>query len=236
MSHTDSRTPGWQAMFEWLTAKTRRWRMKSLKPLGKTASASQLRLTLGDLNQGIAEALAGAFADADAVEVVEGNLLDLDCDAIISPANSFGDMSGGIDKAIDDFHHGAAQKAVMTAIAEQFFGELPVGSALVVEVPVRRFPFVVAAPTMRVPGSVIGTINAYLAMRAALVAVSRHNAGTGRPIRSLVVPGLCTGVGGMHASEAAEQMRAAYDSIVGGKWQEVFSPVMAPYALRRSKV
>src|SRR5262249_32291789 len=111
-----------------------------------------------------------------------------------------------------------------------------VGAALVVELPARRFPFLVAAPTMRVPGSVIGTINVYLAMRAALVAVLRHNAGMGRPVRGLAVPGLCTGVGGMHPVEAAEQMRAAYDSVVGGKWREVLSPVMAPYALRRSKV
>jgi O-acetyl-ADP-ribose deacetylase (regulator of RNase III) len=81
---------------------------------------------------------------------------------------------------------------------------------------------------------VIGTINAYLSMRAALVAVLRHNAGAGRPIRSLAVPGLCTGVGGMHPAEAAEQMKAAYDSVVGGKWREVDSPVLAPYALRRS--
>ena len=62
------------------------------------------------------------------VEVVHGNLLDLGCDAVVSPANSFGDMSGGIDKAIDDFHDGEAQRRVMAAIAEQFLGELPVGS------------------------------------------------------------------------------------------------------------
>jgi len=220
-------------MFQWLTAKARRWRMKTLKPLGTSATAG-LRLSLGDLDPETSAALAHAFADADAVEVVEGNLLDLECDGIVSPANSFGDMSGGIDKAIDDFHQGAAQKAVMAAIAEQFFGELPVGAALVVELSARRFPFVVAAPTMRIPGSVVGTINAYLAMRAALVAVLRHN--EGRAIRSLAVPGLCTGVGGMHPAEAAGQMRAAYDNVAGGKWRQVCSPVMAPYALRRSNV
>src|SRR5262249_50174070 len=168
-----------------LTAKARRWRMKTLKPFGNTASAAGLRLSVGDLVPGTAAALADAFADADAVEVVEGNLLDLDCDGVVSPANSFGDMGGGIDKAIDDLHQGAAQKAAMAAIAEQFLGELPVGAALVVELSAQRFPFVVAAPTMRVPGSVIGTINAYLAMRAALVAVLRHNARVGRSIRSL---------------------------------------------------
>src|SRR5438093_714396 len=128
------------------------------------------------------------------------------------------DMSGGIDKVIDDFHHGAAQRQIMAAIAEQFYGELPVGAALVVELPARRFPFVVAAPTMRTPGGVVGTINAYLAMRAALVAVLRFNATATKRIRSLTVPGLCTGVGGMPAKETARQMRTAYDNVIAGGW------------------
>jgi O-acetyl-ADP-ribose deacetylase (regulator of RNase III) len=203
--------------------------MKTLKPFG--TSAAGLRLSLGDLDPGVVRALADAFADVEAVEVVAGNLLDLDCDGIVSPANSFGDMGGGIDKAIDDLHHGKAQEAVRAAIARRFLGELPVGMALVVELSGRRLPFVVAAPTMRVPGSVAGTINAYLSLRAALVAVLLHE----KVIRSLAVPGLCTGVGGMHPAEAAEQMRAAHDSVIGGGWRQVVSPVQAPYTLRRPK-
>ena len=200
-------------MIRWLATKARRWRMNTLKSFGKSAPAPALRLSLCDRDAGVATALAAAFADVDAVEVVSGDLLALECDGVVSPANSFGDMGGGIDKAIDDFHQGAAQRAVMDAIAEHFLGELPVGAALVVELAARRFSFVVAAPTMRVPGGVAGTINAYLAMRAALVAVLRHNQGAGRPIRSLAVPGLCTGVGGMHPAEAAGQMRAAHDRV-----------------------
>jgi O-acetyl-ADP-ribose deacetylase (regulator of RNase III) len=217
-------------MFEAARAWIRRWRMTTLKPFDPT-TPGVLRLSLGDRSRRVAAALADAFAGAGAVEVVEGDLLDLSCDAIVSPANSFGDMSGGIDKAIDDFHSGVAQSAVRSAIAEQFLGELPVGAALVVELPARRFPFVVAAPTMRIPGSVSGTINAYLAMRAALVAVLRYNALGGRPIGSLAVPGLGTGVGGLDAAEAAEQMREAYENVVGGRWREVVHPVQAPYAL-----
>ena len=103
-------------MFDALKARIRRWRMKTLKPFGP-APAGALRLSLGDRSSAMAQALAEAFADVDTVEVVEGDLLDLGCDAIVSPANSFGDMSGGIDKAIDDFHRGAAQAALTAAIA-----------------------------------------------------------------------------------------------------------------------
>lgn len=216
-----------------LVATIKRWHMKTLKPFGKLASPPGLWISLGDLDPKIACALAESFANFDQVEVVQGNLLDLNCDAILSPGNSFGDMGGGIDKAIDDFHKGKAQKAVMAAIGEHFLGELPVGAALVVDLASRRFPFVVAAPTMRAPGSAVGTIHAYLAMRAALVAVLKHNACGRSPIRSLAVPGLCTGVGGMDPTEAAEQMKAAFENVIGKNWQKVISPAMAPFAFRR---
>src|SRR5262249_52728669 len=152
-------------MLEAVRARIRRWRMKTHKPFG-TCAPEALRLSLGDLNPQVARALAEAFDEVAEAEVVEGDLLDLACDAVVSPANSFGDMSGGIDKAIDDLHQGEAQRRAREAIAEQFLGELPVGAALVVVVPARRFPFVVASPTMRVPGRVAGGLNAYLAMRA----------------------------------------------------------------------
>jgi O-acetyl-ADP-ribose deacetylase (regulator of RNase III) len=211
--------------------------MKTLKPFD--GRRGELRISVGDLAPHVARALACAFDGAPDVEVVEGNLLDLRCDAIVSPANSFGDMSGGIDKAIDDFHHGEAQSRVREAIKDQFLGELPVGMALIVEVPGPSIPFVVAAPTMRVPASVVGSINAYLAMRAALVAVLLHNnnnnSSSKRKIASLAVPGLCTGVGGMHHDEAAEQMRAAHDNVVGEGWRRVVHPILAPYAMHRNR-
>lgn len=204
--------------------------MKILKP-AEAGPGPALRLTLGDSNPDVAAALADAFRGAGAVSVVEGDLLDMDCQAVVSPANSFGDMGGGIDKAIDDHLGGEAQRCVRAAIAERFLGELPVGAALVVVVRRGRMGTVVAAPTMRVPGRVGGTLNAYLAMRAALVAVIVHNSTAPEPVRSLAVPGLCTGVGGMPCAEAAGQLRAAYDNVIGGGWRRVAHPAMAPYPL-----
>jgi O-acetyl-ADP-ribose deacetylase (regulator of RNase III) len=218
-------------MLEPVVARIRRWNVKTLKPFGSMSNET-LRLSLGDVNASVTEAMVQAFTGIASVEVVCGDLLNLSCDAIVSPANSFGNMGGGIDKAIDDFHQGAAQAAVTRAIADQFYGELPVGSAVVVELPSSRWPFIVAAPTMRVPGSIQKTINAYLAMRAALVAVLRHSRHAERPIRSLAIPGLGTGVGGLDPADAAAQMRAAYDSVVGGKWKGVVTGAQAPFARR----
>jgi O-acetyl-ADP-ribose deacetylase (regulator of RNase III) len=142
-------------------------------------------------------------------------------------------MDGGIDQHIDQFYQGQAQRAVLARIAERFYGELPVGVATIIEMTSRRFPLLIVAPTMRVPGDDLsGTINAYLAMRAALAAVLDHNLGDNRRIGSVAVPGLGTGVGGMAPEESAVQMRAAYDMIVGGGWKQIQHPVQAPFVMR----
>jgi O-acetyl-ADP-ribose deacetylase (regulator of RNase III) len=206
-------------------------RMNVVKPLGRGRSPGLIRLSLCDTNLGVARGLAAGFENLADVEVIHGDLFNLNCDALVSPANSFGDMSGGIDQRIDNFYQGAAQRETMRRIAERFHGELPVGAATILKLDSRRFPFLVVAPTMRVPSRVSGTINVYLALRAALAAVIDHNRTDSSPIDSLAAPGLGTGVGGMSADEAARQMRAAYDMIVLEGWRSITHPIEAPFAL-----
>lgn len=69
-------------------------------------------------------------------------------------------------------------------------------------------------------------------MRAALVAVVRHNESGAEPIRTLACAGLGTGVGGLGYEDAAVQMRVAYDNVVGGEWREVVHPALAPFPMR----
>jgi O-acetyl-ADP-ribose deacetylase (regulator of RNase III) len=210
--------------------------MRTLKPFGRSVAEGLIRVSLCDRNPEVARALADAFHEVAGVEVREGDLLDLDCDAVVSPANSFGYMDGGVDKHIDRYYDGKAQEAVLALVAGRFYGELPVGSAAVLAMGTRRFPFLVVAPTMRVPGDdLAGTIHAYLALRAAFAAILDHHRGEARPIRSVAVPGFGTGVGRMPAEESARQMRAAYDMIVGGGWRAVLHPAQAPFVLRSEK-
>ncbi len=193
-----------------------------------------LKIALCDINADIVKAWAREFAGYGAVEIIEGSLLETDGPALVCPANSYGDMGGGLDKIVDDYFGGAAQSALMATIREQFWGERPVGVAVVIPMEHRRFPFLIAAPTMRIPGGIEGTINAYLAMRAVLVAILKHNQANEQPIYGVTVSGLGTGVGGLNANECAEQMRVAYDNVMRGGWERVVSPVMAPYAMRRA--
>jgi O-acetyl-ADP-ribose deacetylase (regulator of RNase III) len=168
-----------------------------------------MRLILCDLNEWMVAAWGEAFAGCPDVEVYEGDLLEMAADAYVSPANSFGDMSGGIDLDLRLRFGQQLEDAVQGAI-RNIGGMLPVGQALVVETGDGEVPYLVCAPTMEVPMHVAHTNNAYLAMRAALRAVERFNEKHPGAIQSIGVPGLCTGVGEMPPEVAARQMRAAY--------------------------
>lgn len=169
------------------------------------------KIILADLWEPLVRAWREAFSAFEHVVVHEGDFFAQDADALVSPANSFGIMDGGLDAAIRAQLGGHIESAVQRRIVEQHHGELPVGAAEIVPAGHPRWPFLVVAPTMRVPESVGQTLNAYLAFRAALLAISRHNQGPLARISSVVVPGLGTGIGAMDARRCAAQMRIALD-------------------------
>lgn len=188
------------------------------------------KLVLCDTSSVMMSALRTEFEDEKDVSIASKDILRCKCDAVISPANSFGDMGGGLDKYIDDYTNGAAQRHVTEMIRDLYYGELPVGSAIIVELGLRRLQYLIVAPTMRIPGNVSKSLNAYLAMRAALVATLKFNAEASSPIQSIASAGLCTGVGRMLPHESAHQMHVAYRSVVLGKWLNVLHPAQAPFA------
>ncbi|WP_008542051.1 macro domain-containing protein [Bradyrhizobium sp. CCGE-LA001] len=169
---------------------------------------------LRDINADVVEAWRTAFADAANVEISLGDIFAQQADAILSPANSFGHMDGGIDLLYSRYFGWELQTNLQDVLSEHHYGELPVGQAIVLATGHERFPFLVSAPTMRVPARIDQTVNVYLAFRAALIAVLSHNASADETIQSLLVPGLGTGVGAMPPLRAARQMRLAYDLIL----------------------
>lgn len=131
--------------------------------------------------------------------------------ALVSPANCFGYMDGGLDGSILVRMPGIDDR-VQAAIVEQAHGELPVGQALVVETDVKKWPLLLVAPTMRIPEPVPQTYNAYYAFRAVLLAVARWNAAAPAiPITSVRTPGFASGIGQMAPQQVATQMREAWD-------------------------
>lgn len=176
-----------------------------------------------------------AFGSDDGIRIVEGDILNGTADALVSPANSFGYMDGGIDLAYRNFFGIGIQNRVQNEIRAKHFGELPVGQAVVVETDHEKFPHLIVAPTMRVPDRIGDTVNVYLAFRAALLAVTQHNQFAREKIGTIRAPALGTGVGGMPLHRSARQMHAAYISVIDGStWRGDPMQILVHHEILRS--
>jgi O-acetyl-ADP-ribose deacetylase (regulator of RNase III) len=167
-----------------------------------------MKIKFCDTNSDVANALHTVFAGVADVTVMNGNILTVTGDAIVSPANSYGYMDGGIDLAYVRHFGLEIQRRVQSAIGTYYDDGVPVGEAVTVKTGHAKVPLLISAPTMRLPGDVRGTDNAYLAMRAALRQARQHN------VQTLLCPGLCTLTGRMDPTEAAAQMHRAYVEFV----------------------
>jgi len=174
-----------------------------------------LQIILGDKNPDLVRAWELEFAGLTNVTIRGGNVLLARADSLVSPANSFGFMDGGFDWSISEMLEWRIQPIVQDVIRKKHAGELLVGEAEIVPTGSERFPYLVCAPTMRVPQNVADTVNAFLATRAILVAIRTFNSQNTDGIKSVAIPGLCTGVGRMPYERCARQMRAAYDLVSG---------------------
>ncbi len=182
-----------------------------------------LRITLAAVDGSLAKAWQEHCGDLDFVTVARCSIVDLQCDAVISPANSFGFMDGGVDAAYSHRFGWSIQDRLQRQIRDRHDGELLVGAAEIVETGDARIPYLISAPTMRVPMILGGeTVNPYLAARAALRLISSGTFSDGAlqgerisdAIQSIAFPGLGTGIGRVSAAVCARQMRAAIDDVI----------------------
>ena len=143
--------------------------------------------------------------DGDNIEAIDGDILLVETDALVSPANSFGFMDGGIDMAYSLFYGWDVQHVLQEIIRENHEGELFVGQAAIVALPdVGTATNLISAPTMRVPTVLPkDTINPYLATRAALRLAVQSK------MDSIAFPGMGTGCGRVSAKVAERQMLQA---------------------------
>jgi O-acetyl-ADP-ribose deacetylase (regulator of RNase III) len=131
-------------------------------------------------------------------------------DCFVTAGNSFGLMTAGIDAAVARFFGEILVQQVQHRIMDEFLGEQPIGTAIVMPTGHPSIPFVVHAPTMRVPGSIEGTDKVYNATWAALLAIHAHNRASPQQIEVAAFPAMGTGFGGVPYDEAARQMATAY--------------------------
>ena len=144
------------------------------------------------------------------MEVVCDVFQNVHFDCVVSAANSFGLMDGGIDGVIIDHYGLALQDEVQRRILDEYAGEQPVGTCLLV--PARRgglLQYVAHTPTMRIPMDLEGTENVYQAMRAMLIRVQKHNE-VHHDIGTVSCCGLGALSGKLPLEKVAKQMALAY--------------------------
>lgn len=171
-----------------------------------SATRDSMKLHFVDLNPEVSSALTDAFHDHSEVEVICGDILHHAVHCLVSPANSFGYMDGGIDAAYTGFFGQQIQERVQDAIRRRPEQMLPVGTALAVTTGHDRIPFMIVAPTMTMPEDIPAS-HAGRALRAALRLIQSEP----RLAGDVYCPGLGTLVGRVLPTDAAASMLAAYE-------------------------
>jgi|SRR6185295_171120 len=180
------------------------------------------KIYLRDTNEQVVKFWQKYFRPFPEVEVSCGDIFDIKADAIVSPANSFGDMSGGIDLAYRDRFGSNVEVFLKRVINARFYGELPIGQAVSIKLTKQAYKYMIVAPTMRLPMSIDNTLNPYFAFRAALLQAKDIDAQT------LLSPGLGTLTGKACPEMVARQMFVAYLNVV-----KDINPPQLPYVYKQ---
>lgn len=150
-----------------------------------------------------------SFIEEDVREIIKkGNFT-----AIVSPANSFGFMDGGIDYFYSRILFPGVEPRVKKKLKsiglktslDRYY--LPIGAITLVKTKDEKCPFMIVAPTMIFPGNVKGTENPYWVMSGILRLLSHYK---NREFK-ILIPGLGTGCGSISWEDFAQQIERAFE-------------------------
>ncbi len=142
--------------------------------------------------------------DQTKVELVLGDLLEEEVEAIINPANSLMIMGGGVAGAIKRKGGEDIEKEAMR------YAPVPVGKAVLTNAGKLKAKYVIHSPTMERPAMLTTKEKVYEATRAALILAREKG------IKSLAIPAMGAGVGGLSYRESAEAMLRAIKELFSG--------------------
>ena len=182
-----------------------------------------MNIILADVEGNLINAWNDIASNNVYVTTYRGSIFEVECDALVSPANSFGFMDGSLDFSISEYFGWHVQDRLQDAIKSKHHGELLVGQVEIIPTDHDSIPYVISAPTMRVPMDVRGTANPYLAIRGVLLAVKNGVFKDGTPvkdrIKTISFPGMGTGVGQISPQVFSEQMKQAVQDVIEEKFE-----------------
>lgn len=170
-------------------------------------------IQLVDRSQDMCDAWTAEFMDCDDVIIYCDDFFAPETDCIVSPANSFGFMGGGLDGVITRRLGSQVEKNVQDRIKGSNIGELLVGQAIIVPTENKQIPYCISAPTMRVSMNIENSVNVYLASKAIFSLLLDSDTMNLIGVNKVTISGLGTGVGNVPPEICALQMKQAYNEI-----------------------
>lgn len=199
-----------------------------------------VKFFLVDRDPKVVEALETAFGKDKNICILRSDICKTSGPKMViaTAANSFGEMNGGVDGAINTWLSSPYEylsDRVKRVLREKYHGEQPVGTCFFVPPVNPVVKWVAHVPTMRVPKDVSKTFNAYHAFRALVSACLNMT-----DINAVTCPAFCTGAGEMSPETAARQMKLAWDSVTmfsetSRDWKEIWDTDRALQATIQSK-
>lgn len=155
---------------------------------------------IDELHQCLSECSIEGSIYGHVIDIAQGDILSTKATGLVSPANSFGIMDGGVDRVYSEKIGWHLQRDLQAYIKENTpFGEVLVGDAITIDTGNDDWPYLISAPTMRLP-SAVPDFHAFLASRAAMYEALECN------MSSVLFPGMGTGVGRIAPKHAAFAM------------------------------
>lgn len=143
------------------------------------------------------------------IKVLKDSILNVEADAIVNAANSLGYMGGGVAGVIK---RAAGQEPEKEAVHK---GPTPIGKACLTTAGKLNFKGIINAPTMEQPAMRIPSENVCEATKGALEMADREG------YKTIAIPGMGTGVGGVSCEEAAKKMVDAIQGFEGKSLEKV---------------
>ena len=128
------------------------------------------------------------------ITIQKGDITQIEVDAIVNAANSYGYMGGGVAGAIKS----VGGSEIETEAVEQ--APIPIGHAVLTTAGNLKAKHVIHAPTMEQPAQLTDVGRIKEATRAALECADINN------LKRIAIPGMGTGVGRVPKDKAAQAM------------------------------
>ena len=173
---------------------------------------TDMKIYLLDINEQIVDALKKEFKTYSGVQIIKDDFAHFmdahkDIECIVSPANAFGYMDGGYDKAITDYFGKELEQEVQRFINKHLFGEQPVATSLMVDIPDTNKKLI-HTPSMRLPSPIKEPLVIYQCMRTTLMVAIKAK------MSSIVIPSLGGATGKVEPKVIAKYMRLGYEQII----------------------